>query len=125
MSKEINIKDLNASPIYVYGPMAAKWCVRISMVLTIIAIFTSPSVTKPKQALAACPSGTISCNPNAGLAVDCNYNPAASDYCMPYSTGGNNGQANVPEMPAVLVPLFLAVSGGLAYRVRRKHLKGA
>lgn len=112
MKKQIDAQDISASPLYNYGPRLARIGFRLAMLALIAGIFLSPAALYPKYLKAqTCPAGEQPCGQNA----------PPGKICVNGCTAPAGG-ANVPEMPALLVPLFLAVGGGVAYRVRRKHL---
>jgi hypothetical protein len=113
MTDKIQMQDVKASPIYRYGPKVAKYGLRLAMVGAVVAVFFSPAAVMPQYLQAqACPGGAAPCSgPDDG-----NLKPGET--CV----NGCAQSAAVPEMPAVLVPLFILVASGMAYHIRRKAL---
>jgi hypothetical protein len=120
MDQQKTIDALNASPIYRYGCVVRKYLIRASMLGAIVAIFFSPATTLPKAATASETCESIGKAPCGGPGPDCGLYPSpVGRYC---TLSDAPPGTPAPEMPAVLVPLFILVASGMAYSIRRKAL---
>lgn len=131
-------------------PFFGKHFLRALLALMILSIFTMPPVDKrqPEEETIGsylgilsdaraqggdCINGdhNISCTTADGMPGHCGYAPGEegeTPICIPdgspYSSpDGSPYSSPVPEMPVVLVPFFLLITGGIVFLLRRKMKK--
>ena len=111
MKQQTDLEQISASAV----TRVTRIVLRVAMVSAIGVIFLSPAAVKPHHAMAEfanpCGEGRTECQAGDD---NCDFDPVANTLC---TTAAN---AEAPEMPALLIPLFMAVAGGMTYRIRRK-----